>query len=195
MSRVYLGPEGNEMRLNWIDPSQGWMPYLAATVDSCAQYGLCGAYGICNINRSPACSCMEGFEPRYPAQWNAGNWSGGCQSEKPLNCGNGESFLKLSGVKLPDTQNSWYILSMNLKECEQACKRNCSCTAYGNLDIRRGGRGCLLCGYISPEYAVHRVFSVKSDVFSFGVLVLEIVSGMKNRKFSSQEHNDNFLDM
>ncbi|KAI3793425.1 hypothetical protein L1987_36044 [Smallanthus sonchifolius] len=144
ISRVYLGPEGNHMRLNWIDPSQGWIPYLAATVDSCAQYGLCGVNGICNINSSPACSCMEGFEPRYPVQWNAGNWSGGCQREKPLNCGNEEGFQKLSGVKLPDTQNSWYNLSVSLKECEHACKRNCSCTAYGNLDIRRGGSGCLL---------------------------------------------------
>ncbi|OIS99518.1 g-type lectin s-receptor-like serinethreonine-protein kinase, partial [Nicotiana attenuata] len=31
-------------------------------------------------------------------------------------------------------------------------------------------------GYISPEYEVDGIFSVKSDVFSFGVLVLEIVS-------------------
>ncbi|KAJ6847093.1 receptor-like serine/threonine-protein kinase SD1-8 [Iris pallida] len=36
-------------------------------------------------------------------------------------------------------------------------------------------------GYMSPEYAMDGVFSVKSDVFSFGVLVLEIVSGKKNR--------------
>ncbi|GAV89827.1 B_lectin domain-containing protein/Pkinase_Tyr domain-containing protein/PAN_2 domain-containing protein/DUF3403 domain-containing protein [Cephalotus follicularis] len=35
-------------------------------------------------------------------------------------------------------------------------------------------------GYMSPEYAMEGVFSVKSDVFSFGVLVLEIVSGRKN---------------
>ncbi|KAG6736089.1 hypothetical protein POTOM_061212 [Populus tomentosa] len=34
-------------------------------------------------------------------------------------------------------------------------------------------------GYIAPEYAKQRQFSVKSDVFSFGVLVLEIVSGQK----------------
>ena len=34
-------------------------------------------------------------------------------------------------------------------------------------------------GYIAPEYARQRQFSVKSDVFSFGVLVLEIVSGQK----------------
>jgi serine/threonine protein kinase len=34
-------------------------------------------------------------------------------------------------------------------------------------------------GYIAPEYAWKGQFSVKSDVFSFGVLVLEIVSGQK----------------
>ncbi|KAJ0830830.1 putative protein kinase RLK-Pelle-DLSV family [Helianthus annuus] len=35
-------------------------------------------------------------------------------------------------------------------------------------------------GYMSPEYAMHGHFSVKSDVFSLGVLVLEIISGKKN---------------
>ncbi|CAL1397721.1 unnamed protein product [Linum trigynum] len=35
-------------------------------------------------------------------------------------------------------------------------------------------------GYMAPEYAMHGQFSMKSDVFSFGVLVLEIVSGQKN---------------
>ncbi|XP_058725203.1 cysteine-rich receptor-like protein kinase 29 [Vicia villosa] len=35
-------------------------------------------------------------------------------------------------------------------------------------------------GYMAPEYAMHGEFSVKSDVFSFGILVLEIVSSMKN---------------
>ncbi|XP_034576513.1 G-type lectin S-receptor-like serine/threonine-protein kinase B120 isoform X2 [Setaria viridis] len=34
-------------------------------------------------------------------------------------------------------------------------------------------------GYMSPEYALEGVFSVKSDVYGFGVLVLEIVSGSK----------------
>ncbi|XP_015168602.1 G-type lectin S-receptor-like serine/threonine-protein kinase At4g27290 [Solanum tuberosum] len=48
-------------------------------------------------------------------------------------------------------------------------------------------------GYMSPEYAVDGIFSVKSDVFSFGVLVLEIVSGKKNRGFSHQDHNLNLL--
>nr|XP_043627932.1 G-type lectin S-receptor-like serine/threonine-protein kinase At4g27290 [Erigeron canadensis] len=48
-------------------------------------------------------------------------------------------------------------------------------------------------GYISPEYAVNGVFSTKSDIFSFGVLVLEIVSGKKNRGFVDEDHNDNLL--
>ncbi|MFQ6641766.1 hypothetical protein Gotur_015024 [Gossypium turneri] len=38
-------------------------------------------------------------------------------------------------------------------------------------------------GYMSPEYAMEGLFSIKSDVFSFGVLLLEIVSGKKNTGF------------
>ncbi|CAL5344639.1 unnamed protein product [Camellia sinensis] len=38
-------------------------------------------------------------------------------------------------------------------------------------------------GYLSPEYAMHGQFSVKSDVFSFGILVLEIISGKQNNTF------------
>lgn len=36
-------------------------------------------------------------------------------------------------------------------------------------------------GYMAPEYAVDGSFSVKSDVFSFGILVLEIVCGKRNK--------------
>ncbi|CAL5341849.1 unnamed protein product [Camellia sinensis] len=35
--------------------------------------------------------------------------------------------------------------------------------------------------YMSPKYAVDGYFSVKSDIFSFGVLVLEIMSGKRNK--------------
>ncbi|CAN6211867.1 unnamed protein product [Urochloa humidicola] len=35
-------------------------------------------------------------------------------------------------------------------------------------------------GYMAPEYASEGIFSVRSDVFSFGVLLLEIVSGKRN---------------
>uniref|UniRef100_A0ACD5TQX5 Uncharacterized protein n=1 Tax=Avena sativa TaxID=4498 RepID=A0ACD5TQX5_AVESA len=35
-------------------------------------------------------------------------------------------------------------------------------------------------GYMAPEYASKGIFSVKSDVFSFGVIILEILSGKRN---------------
>ncbi|XP_059442194.1 G-type lectin S-receptor-like serine/threonine-protein kinase B120 [Corylus avellana] len=42
-------------------------------------------------------------------------------------------------------------------------------------------------GYMSPEYALEGLFSIKSDVFSFGVLLLEIVSGKKNTGFYQRD--------
>ncbi|RZB83311.1 G-type lectin S-receptor-like serine/threonine-protein kinase [Glycine soja] len=45
-------------------------------------------------------------------------------------------------------------------------------------------------GYISPEYAARGNFSVKSDVFSFGVIVLETVYGKKNREYFDDNGHD-----
>ena len=38
-------------------------------------------------------------------------------------------------------------------------------------------------GYMSPEYFREGLFSAKSDVFSFGVLMLEIICERKNNSF------------
>ncbi|CAK8561788.1 unnamed protein product [Lathyrus sativus] len=38
-------------------------------------------------------------------------------------------------------------------------------------------------GYMSPEYAMEGICSTKSDIYSFGVLLLEIVCGRKNNSF------------
>ncbi|XP_017219881.1 cysteine-rich receptor-like protein kinase 10 isoform X2 [Daucus carota subsp. sativus] len=48
-------------------------------------------------------------------------------------------------------------------------------------------------GYMSPEYAMHGQFSSKSDVFSFGVLVLEIISGKKNNSFYESDPAEDLL--
>lgn len=47
-------------------------------------------------------------------------------------------------------------------------------------------------GYMAPEYASEGLFSVKSDVFSFGVLTLEIVSGKRSSGF---HHNGDFINL
>ncbi|KAB1201238.1 Cysteine-rich receptor-like protein kinase 10 [Morella rubra] len=48
-------------------------------------------------------------------------------------------------------------------------------------------------GYMAPEYVIHGQFSVKSDVFSFGVLTLEIVSGQRNSCFQNGENEEYLL--
>ncbi|KAK2369713.1 G-type lectin S-receptor serine/threonine-protein kinase [Trifolium repens] len=45
-------------------------------------------------------------------------------------------------------------------------------------------------GYISPEFAIRGFFSVKSDVFSFGVIILETISGKKNRDYCDYDDLD-----
>ncbi|GMP72859.1 hypothetical protein CsSME_00030754 [Camellia sinensis var. sinensis] len=48
-------------------------------------------------------------------------------------------------------------------------------------------------GYMSPEYVLYGQYSVKSDVFSFGVLLLEIISGKKNNSFYQSDYADDLL--
>lgn len=42
-------------------------------------------------------------------------------------------------------------------------------------------------GYMAPEYVMQGKFSVKLDVFSFGVLVLEIITGQHNQSFGNSD--------
>lgn len=44
-------------------------------------------------------------------------------------------------------------------------------------------------GYMSPEYAMEGHFSEKSDIYSFGVLLLEIMTGKKNNSFWLDEQS------
>lgn len=46
---------------------------------------------------------------------------------------------------------------------------------------------------MAPEYVMHGQFSFKTDVYSFGVLVLEIISGKKNSCFSDEDSMEGLL--
>ncbi|XP_017191316.1 G-type lectin S-receptor-like serine/threonine-protein kinase SD1-1 isoform X10 [Malus sylvestris] len=46
---------------------------------------------------------------------------------------------------------------------------------------------------MAPEYAIDGQFSVKSDVFSFGILLMELVSGKRSRGFYDPDDNLNLI--
>jgi hypothetical protein len=143
LTRLVVTQNGDVQRFAWISRTQSWLIYLTVNTDNCERYALCGANGICSIDNSPVCNCLNGFVPNVQSEEEMMDWSSGCLRRTPLNCSR-DGFRQLSGVKLPETKTSWFNKSMNLEECRNTCLKNCSCTAFSNLDIRNGGSGCLL---------------------------------------------------
>eukprot|EP00258_Populus_trichocarpa_P020788 XP_024436807.1 G-type lectin S-receptor-like serine/threonine-protein kinase At4g27290 isoform X2 [Populus trichocarpa] len=160
--RIVLTQDGDVLHLLWIEQTQSWFLYETANTDNCESYALCGANGICSINNSPVCSCLHGFVPEVPSEWDKTDWSSGCVRKIAPNCFRDE-FRKISGVKMPETRKSWFNRSMNLEECKNTCLKNCSCTAYTNLDIRDGGSGCLL--WFNDLIDIRTFFQNEQDIF------------------------------
>ncbi|CAN0870725.1 G-type lectin S-receptor-like serine/threonine-protein kinase RKS1 [Linum grandiflorum] len=64
----------------------------------------------------------------------------------------------------------------------------------GNQHIeRKTSRVCGTYGYMSPEYVIFGRYSVKSDVFSFGVILLETVTGKKINGFFQEDPSLNLI--
>ncbi|KAF7119795.1 hypothetical protein RHSIM_Rhsim13G0166200 [Rhododendron simsii] len=211
ISRFVVNQTGLIEHLTWNQGSGEWVDTVTLQGDSCDAYDLCGPYAICNINELPICHCMDGFVPKVPVEWNRLDWTGGCVAKIELNCSVAAGFRRFSKLKLPDT--SYFLVNkteISRVDCEEACLKNCSCMGFAQTDIS----GCVVWSgelldmreyydggqdlYVrlaasELEYAIDGLFSVKSDVFSFGVLVLEIVSGKKNRGFYHPDHDLNLL--
>ncbi|XP_030514139.2 G-type lectin S-receptor-like serine/threonine-protein kinase B120 isoform X2 [Rhodamnia argentea] len=130
---------GTEEQLGWDETSNEWTVLHEQPAKECDLYNKCGDFAICNEMDSPRCSCMVGFSPSSPEQWNRGNWSAGCTWKTQLQCRNNSSisagdggrvdkFSKLDGVKLPDFAD--YVSATSGNECQAKCLGNCSCNAY-----------------------------------------------------------------
>ncbi|KAL6313964.1 hypothetical protein AAG906_011694 [Vitis piasezkii] len=98
----------------YFNSSNKWDVMYTVQNDQCDNYGHSGANGICRIDNRPICECLDRF---------------------------GQGFIKLRGVDLSDLLKFWENTSMTGKECEVECLKSCSCTAYTNSNISRGGSG------------------------------------------------------
>ncbi|KAB2615778.1 hypothetical protein D8674_022366 [Pyrus ussuriensis x Pyrus communis] len=114
----------------------------SASRDICDNYSRCGPNGMCDISNSQVCSCLKGFQPKDPQNWNYGDNSAGCVRVKPLMCQTGDVFFKYGGVKLPDATNSRVEQSRSVEECKANCLNNCSCIAYASSSVKGGGSDC-----------------------------------------------------
>ena len=81
-----------------------------------------------------------------------------------------------------------YLEKIKSKQGREEWLEHSRCIVHVNLEIAVINMYCLWCsnrfdlcsGYMSPEYAMDGRYSTKSDVFSFGVLLLEIIAGKRN---------------
>lgn len=142
-----LTPQGNLEERAWVDGKAHLKIYFFYPTNDCDVYGKCGAFGSCNSQKIPICSCLLGFEPKNAEDWNRGNWSGGCVRRKPLLCertvktseveGKQDGFFKLETMKVPYFAER---SSANEDKCKDQCSNNCSCKAYA-YEI---GVGCMI---------------------------------------------------
>ncbi|XP_050935866.1 G-type lectin S-receptor-like serine/threonine-protein kinase At1g11330 isoform X2 [Cucumis melo] len=143
----YLNPNGILVENQWNIEDQKWVVAWSAPETECDVYGACGAFGVCDSQRTPICSCLRGFRPENEEEWNRGNWRSGCVRNSRLECEkknisvemgkDQDGFLKLEMVKVPDSAG-WIVASEN--DCRVQCLSNCSCSAYAY----KTGIGCMI---------------------------------------------------
>ncbi|KAM1159588.1 hypothetical protein ACFX19_033307 [Malus domestica] len=139
----------------------------------CKVHGICGRNGICINTPQPKCSCPSSYE--VP---DTSDWKKGC---KPM-------FNHSHSAAAP-TEDGYHVISSQFRkfhysELKKATKnfreelgRGVFGVVYkGVLADESGGReetGTK--GYMVPEWAVNLPITAKGDVYSYGVVILEIV--------------------
>ncbi|KAK7290956.1 hypothetical protein RIF29_05765 [Crotalaria pallida] len=135
ISRLVMDISGQIKQLTWLESARQWNLFWSVPRRQCDVYAFCGAFGSCSDNSLPFCSCLKGFEPISPSDWDLGDHSGGCQRKTRLKCessnphnGEEDGFLAIPNTALP--KHSQSVTTGNADECELTCLNDCSCSAY-----------------------------------------------------------------
>ncbi|KAK7395392.1 hypothetical protein VNO78_15949 [Psophocarpus tetragonolobus] len=188
-----LNSTGNCEERLWNGGKKEWVVTWNSHQFEC-DYGICGAFAICNSQSSPTCSCLKGFEPRNKEEWDRQNWTSGCVRSAPLQCERAnnqntstdykaDGFLKLKTIKVPDFADG-SSLRLQPETCRSRCLENCSCIAYsydaeigcmswsGNLiDIQQLSNGGLDL-YIRVAYT-----ELDKETNSFIIIIVTVTVG------------------
>ncbi|GAA0146662.1 transmembrane signal receptor [Lithospermum erythrorhizon] len=157
-----------------------WRVMLEIPQDFCGDYAYCGPNAICTINDARVCSCIPGYMPTNPWEWNVRIWSGGCVLESPANCSERVHFKEYDGLKMPDLLQFKLNATMTQEECKAECLRNCSCTAYADANSKGGGSGCLL--WFGDLIDIRRLTLSASQKLHIRVSAEDIVTKSDSRK-------------
>ncbi|KAK4368346.1 hypothetical protein RND71_012138 [Anisodus tanguticus] len=83
------------------------------------------------------------YKPKNQVAWDLRDGSAGCVRDHDLDCET-DVFNTLKNMKLPESGSSFVDKKMNLDECEEMCRYNCSCTAYTTANVTEAGSGCVI---------------------------------------------------
>jgi hypothetical protein len=126
---------GQIQQKTWLNNNNLWNLFWSQPQTQCEVYDFCGAFGTCNEQSKPFCSCLTGFIPQSQNDWNLSDYSGGCMRRTPLQCkntnltnGHEDRFLPMPSMVLPVQPQSVGV--GRAIECESTCLNSCSCTAY-----------------------------------------------------------------
>ncbi|CAI8618091.1 unnamed protein product [Vicia faba] len=183
ITRIVIQQSGFFQAFTWDSQKSQWNRYWSEPTDQCDNYGTCGSNSNCDpLNFEDfKCTCLVGFEPKLARDWyESRGGSGGCVRNKNASvCGNGEGFVKVVSLKVPDTSVAAVKRGLSLEECEEVCLRNCSCAAYAPADVRNGGSGCL--AWYGDLMDIQKLSDQGQDIF-LRVDKVELANYYKKRK-------------
>ncbi|KAG9139907.1 hypothetical protein Leryth_024281 [Lithospermum erythrorhizon] len=115
INRLVLAQNGTIQRYVLDQKTNEWKHSFTIPGNVCDIYGQCGKNGICNPEQEPICKCFDGTKPVSDQEWVSSDWSKGCRRDVSEDCGNVETFVKISGAKLPDLLRFEMKKNMNLR--------------------------------------------------------------------------------